>query len=80
MKLIKAVGIRMSSILVDKKMTPYALSIKSGLSKQAISNIINERSEGVNFASIIKIADGLGMTLAEFVDDPIFKRENLDID
>lgn len=80
MKLVKAVGLRLSKLLLDKKMTPYALSIKSGVSKQGISHIMNEASDGVNFSTIIKLADGLGIKLKDFVDDPLFDRENLDLD
>ena len=80
MNLQKAVALRMSNLLIKNKMTQYALSINAGLTKQAISNIINEKYDSIKFDTVIKIADGFNMTLAEFIDDDIFKRTNLDID
>ena len=79
MKLQKAVALRMSNLLIKNNMTPYALSIKSGLTKQAIANIINEKYDSIKFDTVVKIADGFNMTLKEFIDDDIFKRDNLDI-
>lgn len=79
MKLQKAVALRMSNLLIKNNMTPYALSVKSGLTKQAIANIINEKYDSIKFDTVIKIADGFNMTLKEFIDDDIFTRENLDL-
>lgn len=75
----KAVAMRISNLLLKKDMTQYALSIKSGISKQGIANIINEKYTTIKLDTIIKLADGFDMTLQEFFDDKVFKRSNLDI-
>ena len=75
----KAVAMRISKLLIEKKMTQYSLSLKSGISKQGIANIINEKYNTIKLDTIIKIADGFEMTLQEFVDDQVFLRANLDI-
>lgn len=80
MKTQKAVAIRMSNLLIKNNMTQYALSNKSGLTKQAIANIINEKYTTIKLDTVIKIADGFGMSLAEFIDDEIFDRNNLDVE
>ena len=80
MKLQKAVAMRMSNLLITHNMTQYSLSQKSGLTKQAITNIINEKYDSIKFDTVIKIADGFNMSLLEFINDDIFRRENLDID
>lgn len=80
MKLQKAVAVRLSNLLIKKNMSQYALAMKSGLTKQAIANIINEKYDSIKFDTVIKLADGFGMTLQEFLNDEIFKRTNLDID
>jgi len=43
MKLKKAVALRISELLREKNMSCYSLSIKSSLTKQAISNILNKK-------------------------------------
>lgn len=80
MKTQKAVALKMSSLLLKNNMSQYALSIKSGLSKQAIANIINEKYSTIKFDTIIKIADGFNMTVQQFLNDDIFNRANLDVE
>lgn len=80
MKTQKAVALKMSSLLLKNNMSQYALSIKSGLSKQAIANIINEKYLTIKFDTIIKIADGFNMTVQQFLNDDIFNRANLDVE
>ena len=80
MNLQKAVAMRMSKLLLERNMTQYSVSVKSGLTKQAISNIINEKYSSLKFETVIKIADAFDMTVQEFLNDNIFDRENLDID
>ena len=79
MKLIKAVAMRVSNLLIKNKMSQYALSKKSGLTKQAIANIINEKYDSLKFDTVIKLADGFDMTFQEFCNDNIFDRDNLDV-
>ncbi len=80
MKLQKAVAIKISKLLIERNMSAYALSQKSGLTKQAIANIINEKYTSIKFDTIIKLADGFGMDFRTFVDDEVFDRNNLDIE
>lgn len=80
MKLLKAVAMRVSNLLIKNKITQYSLSKKSGLTKQTIASIINEKYDSIKLDTVIKIADGFDMTIQEFFDDPIFKRENLDVE
>lgn len=75
----KAVAMRLSKLLIKKQMTQYSLSIQSGISKQGIANIMNEKYNTIKLDTIIKLADGFNMTLQEFFDDEIFKRTNLDV-
>lgn len=80
MNLQKAVALRMSKLLLERNMSQYSLSLKAGLTKQAISNIMNEKYFSIKFETVVKIADAFDMTIQEFLDDPIFNREKLDID
>lgn len=80
MNLQKAVALRMSELLLERNISQYALSLKAGLTKQAISNIMNEKYSSVKFETVIKIADAFDMTVQEFLANDIFKRDNLDID
>lgn len=80
MNVQKAVAMKVSQLLVKNNMTQYELSNKSGLTKQAISNILNEKYTTVKFDTILKLADGFEMDWREFTADKLFNRENLDIE
>lgn len=79
MTIQKVIAMRVSKLLIERNMTPYALSVKSGLTKQAISNILNEKYNSAKFETVVKLADGFDMEVEEFVSDDLFKRSNLNI-
>lgn len=79
MNLQKAVALRISNLLMKRHISAYELSLKSDLTKQAISNIINEKYDSIKFDTIIKLADGFGMSILEFLDDKVFDRKNLEL-
>ena len=79
MNVQRAVAMRISKLLIKNNMSQYALSIKSGLTKQAIANIMNEKYLSVKFDTIIKLADGFSMSWQEFLDDKLFERSNLEV-
>lgn len=80
MKTQKAVALRVSNLLVKNKMTQYALCKKIAMSEGTLRSIINERYNTVKVDTIILICDGLGITIQEFFDDDLFKRDNIEID
>ena len=80
MKLIKAVAMKVSQLLIKSKMSQYALSQKTGLTKQTIASIINEKNKTIKLDTLIKIADCFNLSLNEFFSDEIFSRENLDVE
>ena len=41
---------------------------------------MGERNSGVNLKTVMQIIRGLGMTTAQFFDDPIFENPDLEID
>ena len=80
MKIQKAVAIRMSELLIKQKISQYELAKRANLTKQAITNIINEKYNSIKFDTVIKLADGFNISSVEFLNNPIFDRTNLDID
>ena len=80
MNLQKAVAKRISELLIKEKISQYELAKRANLTKQAISNIINEKYESIKFDTVFKLADGFNMTILEFLNSDFFNRENIDID
>lgn len=81
MELKRAIALRISNLMVKNKIkSQYAVWNKAGISETALRHIINEDYESIKLATLIKVCDGLGVTLQEFFDDDLFKRDNLNID
>ncbi len=78
MTLNKAFALRISDILLKKKMSKYQLEKRSGISHSALRYIFNEVNIDLKFSTIVKVVDALDMTLDEFFKDSVFNIENLD--
>ena len=80
MKLSKAVAMRVSSILRERKMSQYRLEKIIAMPHNTMKSLMGERNDSVNLKTVMQIIRGLEMTTAEFFNDPIFESEELDID
>ncbi len=77
MTLANAVSKRIRKILNDKKMTQYRLEQNAGISHSTMNSFLNARYKACNLTTVVLIVRALGMTIAEFFDDPIFENEDL---
>ncbi len=80
MKLSRAVALRLTNILREKKMSLYKLEKIIAMPHNTMKTIMGERNSGVNLRTVALIVRGLDMSLSEFFDDPIFDNMNLDIE
>ncbi len=61
-------------------MSQYRLEIESGIQHGSMQCIMNGRNKTVKLNTVILLAKGFQMTLSEFLDDDLFRLENLDIE
>ena len=61
-------------------MTRYKLCRKIAMPEVTLKHILDEEYKSIRFDTLVLIADGFDMTVQEFLDDELFKRDNLDID
>ncbi len=80
MKLSTAVALRISKILEEKKMSQYRLEKIIAMPHNTMKTLMGERNQSVNLKTVMQIIRGLEMTTADFFNDPIFEREDLEID
>ena len=80
MKLSTAVALRISNILREKNMSQYRLEKNIAMPHNTMKTLMSERNSGVNLKTVMQIVRGLGMTAAQFFDDPIFESSDLEID
>ena len=79
MKVIYAIGERIQKIMTEKNLSQYAVCKKGTVDKSTIYNILNGRQRVVSFNILLLLCEGLGITIQEFLDDPLFDKSNLDI-
>jgi len=76
----KAVALRIANLLREKKMTQYRLEQNSGIQHGTMACIMNEKNKTVTLTTIILIARGFNMTMQEFLNDPLFDNDKLDVE
>lgn len=67
-----AVARRIQALCAEKNIAVNALANQSGVSPSTIYSMLNTKSKNPGVVSIQKICDGLGITVREFFDDPVF--------
>lgn len=77
MKLMNAIAERVTQLRKDEKLSVHGFSLKVGVHNSTLTDIINATYESVQIKYIYAICDGLGITLKEFFDSPLFDRENI---
>lgn len=79
MQLNEVVSKRFLELLEERDMAPYQLFMKSGLPKSSISNIINCTYPSVKLRVIHEVCQGLGISIPEFFQSPLFQEDNLEL-
>ena len=80
MTLNDAVGMRTIKLLKEKDMTVYRLEHNSGLIHGVLDRILQGKNKTVTLTTMYKLARGFDMTIFEFMDDDLFRSEDLEID
>ena len=75
-----AVARRVSTLLREKGMSQYRLEQESGIQHGSMQCIMNGRNKTVTLSTVIMLAKGFNMSLIEFLDDDIFKSNDLEIE
>jgi len=73
MKLTKAVSEKINKILIEKDITVNKLASISCLTQSTVDSLVNGKSKNPKILTIVRICDGLGITLTEFFNDELFK-------
>ena len=72
MKLNEAVGKRILEYCKERQITPNKLCTMSGIIQSTVNSIFSGRSQNPKLKTIADLCDGLGITLKEFFDSPLF--------
>ena len=80
MNVNKALALRLASLLVKHKMSKYRLEKLTGLSHSAMIHIFNEDYKDIKLSTVIKFARAFSISVAKFLDDPLFENVELNLD
>ena len=75
-----AVARRITKLLQEKDMTQYRLELDSGIQHGSIQCIMNGRNKTVTLSTVIMLARGFNISLTEFLDDDLFRSEDLEVE
>ena len=78
MKLNEAISRRLTELLAARDMTQYQLFVRSGVPKSTIGNVINCSYDSVKLRIIHEMCQGLGISIIEFFESPLFDENNLE--
>lgn len=80
MTVCQAVAIRIKNLLKERNMTQYRLEKESGIQHGTMNGIISAKNRGIELNTAMMIARGFHMTVLEFLNDPVFTSEELEIE
>ena len=75
-----AVAKRISKLLSEKGISQYRLEQVSGIQHGSMQCIMNGRNKTVTLSTVMMLARGFGMPLTDFLDDEIFRSEDLEVE
>ena len=75
-----AVAMRTLHLLKQKNITQYRLEQDSGILHGSMDRILQSKNKTVTVTTLYRLARGFGMTVQEFLDDEIFRRDDLELD
>lgn len=76
MKISKAVSQKITKICIEKDISLNELAGMCCITQSTLQSLINEESRNPKMLTIVRLCDGLGLSLKEFFDDDLF--DNLD--
>lgn len=75
-----AVARRIAALLEEKHMSQYRLEQESGIQHGSMQCIMNGRNKTVTLSTVMLLAKGFGMSLTAFLDDDVFRLEDIDLE
>lgn len=77
MTLSEAVAIRLDELMRERNITQYRLFKLSGVAQTTIGDIRLQRNKSVSLLILHELSQGLGISLYDFFNCPLFKGDNI---
>lgn len=63
---------RIKRICTDRNISMYELSRISGVSYSTLYSAVNSKQKDISIRTVIRLCDGIGMSMVDFFDSPEF--------
>ena len=80
MKLSDAFKQRLETYLKEKNLSIHKFAKDSCVARSTIVNLLTGNSKSPTLATLYQVADGLGVTVLEFLDCDLFRESNIEIE
>lgn len=71
-KVKDAVAERFKELYNERGISPNSLAVRSGVTPSTVYSMLDSSQHSVTVPTVKKLCDGLGITLKEFFDSPVF--------
>ena len=75
-----AVAMRTLKLMRQMNITQYRIEQDSGILHGAMDRILQSKNKTVTFTTIYRLARGFNMTIYEYLDDDLFRRDDIELD
>lgn len=75
-----AVALRTLRLMQQRDMTQYRLEQEAGILHGSMDRILQSKNKTVTLTTLYRLARGFHMTVQEFLDDDVFRRDDLELD
>lgn len=78
MNITQSVKARIENLCTERNISLNKMCIICGITQSSVNNIINRKQKDVSLLTIVKICNGLNITINDFFNDEIFKKDILE--
>ena len=79
MNVCEAVALRIKQLLKEKNMTLYRLEQESCIFHGTMMRILHNYNKNITLKTVMQIAEGFHISVLEFLDDDLFRSDELEI-
>lgn len=80
MLLNEAIKLRLENLMKEREnLTKYRVSCDAGINPSLINDFYRSRTHYLRIDTLYLICEGMGITLEQFFNDPLFDIENIEI-
>lgn len=78
LNVVKLISVKIRNYCLNENISINEFSLRCCLTQSTVQNIINVNTKNIKLLTIIRICDGIGISLSEFFSDHLFYNTHYD--